>query len=241
MYVQLGGQKKWTLHKRPVHAARLIQIQCTKWRLSRLRWMSYHVVTTLRGYDLLLMIPWTSIMNIYILYHFVCVNSRWYGPTFPGTLYRCLCYSCFSPRYPSSASTKQAKTALWLWERKDYFCLWTRMELPTNCRLHGSVKRRFIKRYIECGDPREWEAPKQNFGRCWKSNSWHDWRGLFYCSIANMTLMQIPELNNIHPRTLDRMLRGKGNSEVDSKKATKAPRTFQSHYWRVSTGQCLAV
>jgi len=25
------------------------------------------------------MISWTSIMNIYILYYFVCVNSRWYG------------------------------------------------------------------------------------------------------------------------------------------------------------------
>lgn len=39
-------------------------------------------------------------------------------------------------------------------------------------------------------------------------------------SIAKMTLMQIPELNNIHPRTLDRMLRGKG-----VRKATKASTT----------------
>jgi len=30
------------------------------------------------------------------------------------------------------------------------------------------------------------------------------------CSIAKVALMQIPELKNIHPRTLDRMLRGKG-------------------------------
>jgi hypothetical protein len=75
---------------------------------------AYHVLgecltTWSQHYVLLLMISWTSIMNIYILYQFVCVNSRWYGPTFPGTLYGCLCYSCFSPRYPSSASTSKQK------------------------------------------------------------------------------------------------------------------------------------
>jgi len=120
--VQPDGKKKWMLHKRPVQAVRLIQIRSIKWRLSRLRWMSYHKAQHYGGYVLLLMIFWTSIMNIYILYYFICVNSPWYGSTVLGTLCKYLCYSCFSPRYLSSASTKLAKTALWLSERKN--CFW---------------------------------------------------------------------------------------------------------------------
>jgi len=41
------------------------------------------------------------------------------------------------------------------------------------------------------------------------------------CSIAKMTLMQIPELSDIHPRTLDHMLRGKGIRKWIARKRPK--------------------
>ena len=40
------------------------------------------------------------------------------------------------------------------------------------------------------------------------------------CSISKMALMQIPELNNVHPRTVDRMLREKGIRKKTTKAST---------------------
>ena len=79
----------------------------------------------------------------------------------------------------------------------------------------------FIKRYVERGTHENQKRP----GRPKKILEDTEKKILDLiegvCSIAKMTLMQIPELNNIHPRTLDRMLRGKGIRKWIARKRPK--------------------
>ena len=79
----------------------------------------------------------------------------------------------------------------------------------------------FIKRYIERGTHENEKAP----GRPQKISEATENIILDLIegdrSITKLTLMQIPELNNIHPRTLDRMLRGKGIRKWIARKRPK--------------------
>ena len=79
----------------------------------------------------------------------------------------------------------------------------------------------FIKRYVKCGT-HENDKPT---GRSKKISEDAEKAILDLIegdrSIPKMTLMQIPELHNIHPRTLDRMLRGKGIRKWIARKRPK--------------------
>jgi len=79
----------------------------------------------------------------------------------------------------------------------------------------------FIKRYIERGTYKN----DKSTGRPKKISEETEKAILNLiegdCSIAKMTLMQIPELNNIHLRTLDRMLQGKGICKWIARKRPK--------------------
>ena len=89
-----------------------------------------------------------------------------------------------------------------------------------------STVQAFIKRYMERGT----RENGKHTGRP-KKISEHAEKVILDliegdCSIAKVTLMQIPELNHIHPRTLDRMLRGKG---IRKWRARKRPKLLPRH------------
>jgi len=79
----------------------------------------------------------------------------------------------------------------------------------------------FIKRYIERGAHENEKAP----GRPQKISETTENIILDLIegdrSITKLALMQIPELNNIHPRTLDRMLQGQGIRKWIARKRPK--------------------
>ena len=70
-----------------------------------------------------------------------------------------------------------------------------------------STIQNFNQRYIERG-PHE---NKQRLGQKKTSKSTEDAVLASYASISKLKLIEnIPELQDVHPRTMDRMLRGKG-------------------------------